>query len=165
MTASQPVNNPSIVWTRFLVAFARLLAYPMRDDAAYRGEAFARWQENLLNQMAGEEGTIFIAAALQALLRHDESRLAAELMLEELDAFTTYVERLTGQPIDPDVRYPEPLDAWGRPTKDPEEVKEGLGVGKIIIDSLSDLLDKLPFSWKAGLKALSELAGIAGFHR
>lgn len=163
MTAPQPVNNPAIVWTRFLVAFARLLATPMREEAAYRGEAFNRWRDLVLDQLGSDATSAALATEFRSLLG-GEGRMAADLMLEELDAFTTYVERLTGTPIAPDTTYPETTQ-YDRPAREPGEVKEGLGVGKIIIDSLKNLLDKLPFSLKALLEAASELAGMAGLFR
>ncbi len=160
MTSSQPVNNPSIVWTRFLVAFSRLFALPVREDAAYRSEAFIPWRDNLLHELAGAAPSGAIAASLQRLLEDDGSRMEAQLLLDELDGFTTYVERLTGLPIDPDAQYPETDQRTFLPPKDPDATKESFSVAGTIVDSVRDLLDKLPIQWKALLKAFSELANI-----
>ncbi len=158
MTSPQPVNNPSVVWTRFLVAFARLFQLPIREAAAYRSEAFLRWRDDVLNALASEETSRAISGAMQSMLDVPHSRLGAELMLGELDGFTDYVERLTGVPIDPDATYPEDGAQTFSLPDDPAVTRETFSIAGIIIDSLRDLMDKLPVGFKMALKAFSELS-------
>jgi hypothetical protein len=156
----EPVNTPAIVWTRFLVAFARLFSLPVREDAAYRAEAFGPWRDRVLAELGSDDWNAAFAMELQALLDDEANSTAAQLMLLELDGFTTYVERLTGSPIAPDVRYPEEELRTFLPPADPNATKESFSVAGTIVDSIRDLLDKLPLQWKALLKAFSELASI-----
>lgn len=161
MTSPLPTSNPSIVWNRFLVAFARLFAFPVRNLG---WEDFIPWRDRLLLELSSPSATEAYAGELQRLLDDEETAIAAQLMIMELDAFTAYVERVTGQPIAPDVTYPETEYA---PNELPDSWKQGkdrFSVAGIIVDSLRDLLDQLPFKWKALLKGFSELANIVTRH-
>lgn len=160
MTSPLPTNSPSIVWNRFLVAFARLFAFPVRNPA---WEDFIPWRDRLLLELASQEATDAYAGELQRLLDDDDTATAAQLMIMELEGFTTYVERVTG-PIAPDAAYPELQQTQTQTPDTFEEGKVRFGVAGIIVDSLRDLLDQLPFKWKALLKGFSELANIVTRH-
>ena len=158
MTSSMPVNNPAITWNRFLVAFSRLTFLPLREDAAWRAEAFLSWRDQLLGEMGSDQARAAFGLELQRQLDDAEAAAAARLMLLELDGFTTYVERLTGVPIAPDVQFPEGFDI--EIPRDRTATKESWSVVGTTVDSIRDLLATLPFYYKALLKAASELASI-----
>ena len=157
----EPVGEPVVVWTRFLVAMARLFYLaPLREEAAERGRVFAPWRVRLLDALGDKEAVSALSRTWGALLSEEYSSLAARLLLEELEAFSDYVGQLSGAPIAPVVQYPEDLEGITFRALDLNDAREGFSIAGTIADSARDLLEKLPFKWKALLKGLSEAADI-----
>jgi hypothetical protein len=155
MTTGLPVEDFASVWTEFLEAIRRLLEAPMSEVKAAKFDHFRPWSDSLQTLLARPDRVGELQAAWDALHNDEATREAAEQILLELKAFTDYVTHSVG-PID----LSAAVSRGGASTEPREDVKEGLGIAKTIVDSLKDMLDNLPATWKILLKGLSELLEI-----
>ena len=159
MASPLPVENPTVVWSRFLVAVARLFLFPIREDQTQARAAFSAWREYLFDLLSSEPFLAEFTGAWQNLLESDRPQ-GAQAMLLELEGFTDYVTRLTGKPIDEEAQYPELDPGPFTLPIDPSQTRQSFGIASTIVDSLRALFDALPFGFKALLKGLSELMSI-----
>lgn len=157
MSTSSPVEDFTVVWTDFLEAIGRLLDAPRPKVKAAKFAHFREWRSSLQSQLTRSERVNELHAAWLALYDDEATREAAEHILLELRAFNAYVPRVFGS-ID---LSPPGSSGRGFAFTDPgEDAKEGLAIAKTIVDSLKDMLDNLPATWKILLRGLSELLEI-----
>ena len=150
-----PPSDPWVTWTRFLNALSRLLL------AAPPGAvgSFTDWRNHLFTTVASEEAIAAVAAEFRRQLGRDDTAIGASLLLEELQAFIDYVERITGGTVEYEPLQPLEF-APAIPVLDTRVAHEGLGIAETVLESVRDLLDKLPFKWKAVLRGVQEAIAI-----
>src|SRR5690349_15786830 len=121
-----PVFDAAVAWRRYLSAVSLLVEIQRRstDQVA----PFNEWRSGVLELLGSEEAGDEIVRALTDLLNRSDTAPSAQLMVQELEAFAVYVERISGTTI-PSREWP-PL-----PLPDPKEVGRGLDIGKTIAES------------------------------
>ena len=134
----------AVAWVRYVGALRRLLAEPPSERVL---DAFLMLRDAALDALEAPGMVANLQTSWASLHGKKETPNPAHLLLLEVLAF----------PVALDLK-----DAEEKVSKEPKKSlwKRLLGIGGTVIDSTHDILEDLPWHWKALLKAGKEVVDI-----